>query len=107
MAGFEDSIMSHLKAGGLAKDHLSSLTAAAAQINASGIKGMSILTKGTPVPDWIRMSGIADKAAISKLVSDVLGKQQQIGNIQIFPYGIPFPDIYRVEIDIGPGAQHG
>lgn len=104
MSDFEKAVMNHLSSTGLDKTRLSGLAAAAAQVNTAGLKGLRILTKGTPVPDWIRVSGTADKATVSKLMVDALTNTRGLGGIHVFPYGIPFPDIYRVELDIGPGA---
>lgn len=104
-----DAVLSHLKSGGLTGDRLKEFSAVAAQINAAGLKGLRVQTKGIPIPDWIKVSGIGDKAAIGKLLSDILDKTPHIGGVVIFPYGIPFPDLYRVDLDIGPGAPiaHG
>jgi hypothetical protein len=104
MPGFEKAVMDHLTSSGVDKARLGTLSAAAAQVNASGLKGVRILTKGIPIPDWIRISGTADKAAVNKLLTEVIANTKQLGGIHVFPYGIPFPDIYRVELDIGPGA---
>jgi hypothetical protein len=104
MSDFEDAVMSHLSATSVDKTRLSGLTAAAARVNAAGLKGVRILTRGIPIPDWIRISGTTDKANVQKLMVDVLTNTKGLGGIHVFPYGIPFPDIYRVELDIGPGA---
>lgn len=104
MSDFEKAVMTHLSASVTDKARLSSLTAAAARVNSAGLKGVRILTKGIPIPDWIRITGTIDKANVSKLMTDVLTNTNGLGGIHVFPYGIPFPDIYRVELDIGPGA---
>ena len=107
MAKFEESVLSQLRSSGMDKAQLSALAKSAAQINAAGLKSARILTKGTPVPDSLRISGIADKAAISKLLESIISRTERLGGIRVFPYGIPRPDLFRVDIDIGPGGPIG
>ena len=61
--------------------------------------------KGQPGPDFI--SGSVDVAAgdVGR-ASDVLvkaGGKLRV-NWEVFPNGIPFPDIYRIKFNAGPGA---
>ncbi len=104
MADFEKSVIEHLKSSGLDKARLGELAASAAQINASGLKNARIFTRGIPIPDWIRISGLADKTAAAKLLAEILVQTKGLGGIHVFPYGIPKPDIFHVNIDIGPGS---
>ncbi len=101
MSDFEHAVMAQLKSSGQETARMRELVAAAAKINTAGLKGTRILTKGIPVPDWLRVSGIGDKAAITKLIDEVVGKTPHLGGVIVFPYGIPFPDIYHVDIDLG------
>lgn len=107
MAKIDDFVKEQLKSGGFNKEQIAELSAAASKVHAAGLKGVRVLTKGIPVPDWVRVAGVADKATVAKLVNEILATQRGIGGLRLFPYGIPLPDIYQVEIDIGPGAPMG
>lgn len=107
MSNFEASVIDHLKSSGMSREHLSELASAAAQINAAGLKSSRILTKGIPVPDWVRVSGIADRNDISKLLESIFTKTKSLGGVRVFPYGIPYPELFHVDVDIGPGAPMG
>jgi hypothetical protein len=104
-----EAVLAHLKSGGVSGDRLKDWSAAAARITAAGLKGMRVQSKGIPVPDWVRVSGMADKATVAKLLGEVLDQTPHLGGVVIFPYGIPYPDLYHVNFDIGPGAPttHG
>ena len=107
MSNFEQAVIQRLKSSGLSREHLSELASAAAQINTAGLKASRILTKGIPVPDWVRVSGVADRASLAKIFESAIDKTKGLGGVHVFPYGIPKPDLFHVEIDIGPGAPMG
>jgi len=53
------------------------------------------------------VSGIADKAAIAKLLESIISRTNRLGGIRVFPYGIPRPDLFHIDVDIGPGGPIG
>lgn len=69
-----------------------------------------ILVKGQPKPDWFRATAFADDpercgntiASILKQLQGVHGHQP---HIVVFPKGIPFPDQFGIEIQIGNVAH--
>lgn len=102
MSEFESAVVSHLRSTGVGDAHLSDLAAKAAAVNAAGLKGINVLTKGIPFPDWVKISGIADKHAVEGLLGKILaGQIKGVGGIHVFPYGIPKPDLFNVEVTLG------
>lgn len=102
MDKFEKSVMAQLKGRGLHDAQITEIAKTAALINASDLRGLRIFTKGIPIPDWIRISGIADRAAVKDLLENVLtGRLGEIGGISVFPYGIPNIETFKVDVTLG------
>jgi hypothetical protein len=68
-----------------------------------------ILVKGQPKPDWIRATAFSDDpercgttvAAILRRLQGIPGHEPRI---VVFPKGIPFPDQFGIEVQIGQGV---
>jgi hypothetical protein len=99
-----DHLLSTLKSSGMDEKTLKAIASDVASIDGGDLLAARILTKGTPRPDLARVSGIARRDAIAKLLASIIERSNHLGGIQVFPYGIPYPDVYHVDIDIGPGA---
>lgn len=99
-----EEIIASLKSGSLDSGNLKALAASAARLSAAGLKGVRVHTRGIPVPDGIRISGMADGGTLRKILAELLEKTPHLGGIAIFPYGIPWPEIYRVDFNLGHGG---
>lgn len=102
MSEFEKSVISHLRLHGVGDAHLSDLASKAASINSAGLSGINVQTRGTPVPDWVKISGIGDRHAVEGLIARILtGQIHGVGGIHVFPYGIPKPNVFNIEVTLG------
>ena len=99
----EQALLRELRFGSLDKDHLKDLVGIVAGIQKRGVRKMKVYTKGIPVPDGIRISGILDGPELKSVLGDILVQTPHLAGVAVFPYGIPWPDIFKVNIDIGGG----
>jgi hypothetical protein len=67
-----------------------------------------VFIKGTPRPDFLRMTIDADDSercgTVVKGLADLLGRRGTTGIpavLKVFPKGIPWPDAFSVQMDIG------
>jgi hypothetical protein len=98
---FGEALMRELRYGGIDQDNLEDLVKIVAMIQKGGLKRLKVFPKGIPVPDSVRVSGIVDADGIAKLLGRILVETPRLGGVVVFPYGIPWPEIFRVEIDLG------
>ena len=104
----EEILMHELRFGRLDQDKLKELVAIVAGIQKAGLKRMKAFPKGQPpIPDGIRVSGVVETPELSKVLTDILTHTPNLGTVILFPYGIPWPEIYRVTIDIGNPVEGG
>src|SRR5262249_2060590 len=78
-----------------------------AGIQKAGLKKFKAFPKGTPVPDGLRVTGAIDAGEVNRFLSDVLLKTPRLGGVVVFPYGIPWPEIFRGNIEIRATGEKG
>ncbi len=103
---FDQALMRELRFGGLAQENLDELVGIVAGIQKVGLKRLKVFPKGVPpVVDGIRVSGVLEAGEISNVLSQILTTTPRLGGVVVFPYGIPWPDIFRVDIELGPQVE--
>jgi hypothetical protein len=100
----EDILLRQLRFGGIDKENLKELVGIAAGIQKGGLKKFRAFPKGTPVPDGLQVTGTIDSGDVARFLGEILLKTPRLGGVVVFPYGIPWPEIFRVNIDIGTGG---
>jgi len=50
---------------------------------------------------------MVDAGDAARFLGEILPKTPRLGGIYIFPYGIVSPEIFKIDIDIGKGAETG
>jgi len=103
----EEVLMRELRFGGMDKENLKELVGIVAKIQKGGLKRFKVFPKGIPVPDALRVSGIIDAGEANKFLGEILLRTPRLGGVVVFPYAIPWPDIFRVNIDIGAPVETG
>ena len=104
----EEILMHELRFGGLDQEKLKDLVGIVAGIQRAGLKKIKVFPKGIPpIYDSLRVSGIVETSEVSKVLGEILTKTPSLGAIVVFPYGIPWPEIFRVNIDIGAPSETG
>jgi hypothetical protein len=103
----EEALMRELRFGGIDKENLKELVGIVAGIQKGGLKRFKAFPKGIPVPDGLRVTGVIDAGEAIRFLGEVLPKTPRLGGVFVFPYGIPWPEIFRVNIDIGATVETG
>jgi hypothetical protein len=67
----------------------------------------TVFPKGIPVPDGLRVTGVIDAGEVNRFLGEILLKTPHLAGVVAFPYGIPWPEIFRVNIDIGATVESG
>jgi hypothetical protein len=104
---FEQELLKELSADRMGKEQIEELVALAAQIHRGGLRKVRSFPKGTPFPDGVRLSGIIEQADLGKFFGETLSKLPYLGRVSVFPFGIPWPEIFKVDIDLGRLPEMG
>jgi hypothetical protein len=78
-----------------------------AGIQKGGLRKLKVFPKGIIGPDSLRVSGVIDAGEAVKFLGEILPRTPRLGGVVIFPYGIPWPEIFTVNIDIGNPIETG
>lgn len=97
----EEILLQELRFGGIDQENLKELVGIVAGIQKGGLKMFKVFPKGIPRPESLSVSGVVDAGEVHRFLSEILTKTPRLGRIDVFPYGIPWPEIFRVNIDIG------
>jgi hypothetical protein len=104
----EEVLMQELRFGGIDKENLQELVGIVAGIQQEGLKRIKVFPKGQPpIVDGLRVSGILEASEANRFLGEVLMKTPRLGGVIVFPYGIPWPEIFRVSIDLGAPVETG
>jgi hypothetical protein len=100
--------MRELRFGGLDRDNLKDLVEIVAGIQKAGLKKIKAFPKGSPpLVDGLRVSGLVDAGEANRLLGEILLKTPRLNGIVVFPYGIPWPEIFRINVDLGATVEAG
>lgn len=103
---FEKDLLRALKFGGLQEENVTELVRIVAGLHSNGLNKLRVHPIGVPVASGVQVKTVlsADKLA---LLAKILTETPQITGVSVFPYGIPFPDVFEVNIDLGVTAGQG
>ncbi len=105
---FEDALLHELRFGGIDKENLSELVRIVAGLQKAGLKRLKAFPKGIPpVVDALRVTGIADASNVNQILGTILTQTPRLSAVSLFPYGIPWPEIFRVGVEIGAPVESG
>jgi hypothetical protein len=103
----EDVLMRQLRFGGIDKENLKELVGIVATLQKGGLRKFTVFPKGIIAPDSLRVSGTIDAGDAASFLSQILTKTPRLGGVVLFPYGIPWPEIFKFNIDIGSPIESG
>jgi hypothetical protein len=104
----EELLMRELRFGGLHKDRLKELVSTVASIQKAGLKRLKVNPKGVPpLVDSLRVTGVIDASEVIRFLGEFLTKTPALSTVEIFPIGIPFPDIFGIKFDLGSPVEPG
>jgi hypothetical protein len=105
---FEDALIHELRFGGIEKENLKELVGIVAGIQKGGLRGIKVFPHGIPpVVEGLRVEGTINHGEMANFVGEVLSRTPRLGGLQFFPYGIPLPEIWRVQVDVGVTGTSG
>jgi hypothetical protein len=94
------AVEKRLATGDLSKQELMQYTRLIAPLAKYGIR--NILIRGTPKPEGITAHVQVSADQIGELSSSIAGiKDSAVVGWRVFPWGIPRPELFSIEIDVG------
>lgn len=104
----EEALLRELRFGGLDKDNLKEMVGIVAGLQRAGMKGVKAFPRGIPpIVDGLRICGTIDASNANQFLANILTKTPRMSGVEIFPYGIPWPEIFQVNVDLGNPVQTG
>lgn len=103
----EKDLLHTLRHSNIDKDNLSELVRVVAQLRREGLERSRILLKGTPRPDGLTLQAFVDADRLGTILSQILTKTPRLQAVVVFPYGIPYPEVFQVNVDLGETSQPG
>ena len=103
----EEVLMQELRFGGLDQENLQELVGIVAGIQRGGLKSFKVFPKGIPRPDSLVVSGIVEAGEVHSVLGQILTQTPRLVRVDSFPLGTPFPEFFRLNIDIGATVEIG
>lgn len=95
----ERQLLDTLKHGDINKKSLNELVKVAGQIHGKGIKTEKVFPIGIVRPDGVLVETSVSAGNLGKLV-DILKEFPRVQGVEIFPRGIPAPDVFLAKIQL-------
>lgn len=70
-----------------------------------GVRLIDWTDHGTPRPELVSGTFHVSAGSVPRLVAEVLKFTAQRPRLRLFPRGIPFPDIFEVNVELGKGVH--
>lgn len=99
----ERELLQALRFGGIDKENLNELVKIVAGFHREGIQKVKVFPIGIPVIDGLEVRTILDLTGVMNVLKGALQTPRTTG-IAVFPYGIPNPDVFQVNVRLG-GVQ--
>jgi len=103
MAGesFEKELLKVLKFSGLKGDQLQELVSAVVAVKEIGLHGITVFPKGIPAVDRLGVRTVLSGAQLEAFMKHRVINMPRVGTVSVFPYGIPVPEIFSLEFEVG------
>lgn len=88
----------------LGKAELKNVVNVLGKLESSGIQFVRGFPYGIPAPDGVGAQGICGRRGLAALLR-LLTSYRNVREVAVFPIGIPFPDVYRVDLGVGKFGQ--
>lgn len=103
MAGeaFEKELLKVLKFSGLKAEQLQELVSAVVAVKEIGLQGITVFPKGIPAVDRLGVRTVLTGAQLEAFMKNRVINMPRVGAVSVFPYGIPNPEIFSLEFEVG------
>lgn len=99
---FEKDLLHSLRFGGMDKQHLSELVKVVAGIQQKGFRITKAFPTGIPpVVSGLRVTSLVSSAEFADFINKVVLETPEIVKMGVLTHGIPKPDIFEVNLEIG------
>ena len=100
----EQELLNHLRHSGIQKDNLAALVKIVAGFSAT-LPNLKVFPKGIPpVFESLEVSSIVGKKDLGSVLEKLLS-ETAVGQVRLFPYGVPVPDWVQLSAIVGPSPR--
>jgi len=104
----EKELLHLLQFGGINQDNLRELVGIVAGLQNKGLKAIRVFPKGIPpVVDGLNVQATVESSQIAGILNTILSQTPRVSGVSIFPYGIPIPEIFQVNVTLGNPVEEG
>jgi len=97
----EKELMKLLRFGGLDKENLAELVNIVVGLQREGLTRIRVFPLGIPVVDGLQVRAVLDRDKIGSILGKIILQTPRSKGISVFPYGIPNPEIFEVNVELG------
>jgi hypothetical protein len=101
---FEKELLHALRFSGMDKENLNELVRIVVELNRKGFGRVRVFPKGIPVVDSLEVQTLVDSSQID-LLTKIFTETPRLRGVSVFPYGIPNPEIFQVNVELGQPVQ--
>lgn len=102
----EKELTHALRFSGLDKENLNELVRIVVGLNSEGLDQMRVFPKGQPpIVDGLQVQALVDTEELSTVLNHILTNTPRLRGVSVFPYGIPNPEIFQINVDLGETVQ--
>jgi hypothetical protein len=102
----EKELTHALRFSGLDKENLNELVRIVVGLNDEGLDQMRVFPKGQPpIVDGLQVQALVDTEELATVLNHILTSTPRLRGVSVFPYGIPNPEIFQINVDLGETVQ--
>jgi hypothetical protein len=102
----EKELIHALRFSGLDKENLNELVHIVVGLKDGGLEQMRVFPKGQPpIVDGVQVQALVDTEELNTVLTQILSNTPRLRGVSVFPYGIPNPEIFQVNVDLGETVQ--
>jgi hypothetical protein len=102
----EKELTHALRFSGLDKENLNELVRIVVGLNDGGLDQLRVFPKGIPpVVDGLQVQAMVNTEDLAAILNQILTNTPRLRGVSVFPYGIPNPEIFQVNVDLGDTVQ--
>jgi hypothetical protein len=102
----EKQLLHALRFSGLEKENLNELVQIVVELRRGGLDQVRVFPKGQPPRvDGLQVQALVDTGRLSTILNRILTETPRLRGVTVFPYGIPRPEIFQINVDLGETVQ--
>jgi hypothetical protein len=102
----EKQLLHALRFSGLEKENLNELVQIVVELRRGGLEQVRVFPKGQPPRvDGLQVQALVDTGRLSTILNRILTETPRLRGVTVFPYGIPRPEIFQINVDLGETVQ--